>query len=85
MPITNKNRATESRKNYLSARDTSRSRSRVRKNGPTTGLARNTNGFYETEIDSSLTAHSCGALDIVCQHCNALKWIGEKKYILLSG
>ena len=51
---------------------------RVRKNGPTTGLARDANDFYDTEIDSRLTALSCGALDIVCQHCNALRWIGEK-------
>ena len=76
--LTNNNRAAENRNNYLRARDASRSRSRVRKNGPTTGLARNANGFFETEIDSRLTAHSCGALDIVCQHCNALRWIGEK-------
>ena len=75
-PLTNKNRATENRKNYLRAKDASRSRSRVRKNGPTTGLARNANDFYDTEIDPRLTAHSCGTLDIVCQHCNALSWIG---------
>ena len=25
-----------------------------------------------------LATDSCGALDIVCQHCNALRWIGEK-------
>ena len=66
--LTNKNRATENRKNYLRAKNASRSRSRVRKNGPTTGFARNGNGFYETEIDSRLTAHSFGALDIVYQH-----------------
>ena len=33
MPITNKKRATENRNNYLRARDASRSRSTVRKNG----------------------------------------------------
>ena len=77
-PLTNKNRATENRKNYLRARNASRSRSRVKKKDPMTGLARNANDFYETEIDPRLTAHSCGALDIVCQHCNALRWIGEK-------
>ena len=67
-PLTNKNRETENRKNYLRARDASRSRSRVRKNGPTTGLAQNANDFDEIEIDPRLTTHSCGALDIVCQH-----------------
>ena len=76
--LTNKNIATENRNNYLRARDASRSRSRVRKNGPTTGLARNANNFFKTEIDHRLSAHSCGALDIVCQHFNALRWIGEK-------
>ena len=81
-PLTNKNRATENRKNYLRARDASKSRSRVRKNSPTTGLARNANGFYETEIDSRLTVHSCGALDIVCLHFIALRWIGL--YVAMS-
>ena len=81
--LTNNNRAAENRNNYLRARDASRSRSRVRKNGPTTGLARNANGFYETHIDSRLTAHTCGALDIVCQHCNALRWIGEKIHFVV--
>ena len=69
-----KNKATENRKSYLRARDASRSRSRVRKNGPMTGLARNAKDFYDTEIDPRLTAHSCGALNIVCQHCSALRY-----------
>ena len=77
-PLTNKNRETENRNNYQRARDASRSRSRVRKNGPTARLCRNANDFSEIEIDSMLAAYSCGALDIVCQHCNALRWIGEK-------
>ena len=68
-PLTNKNRASENRKNYLRAWDAS------------TGLARNAND--ETEIDSRLTAHSCGALDIVCQHCNELRWIGEKIHFVV--
>ena len=52
-PLTNKNRATENRKNYLRARGASRSRSRSRvwKNGPTIELARNANDLFETEID----------------------------------
>ena len=77
-PLTSKNRETDKRKNYLRARDASRSRSGVRKNGRTARFCRNANDFSEIEIDSMIAAHSCGALDIVCQHCNALRWIGEK-------
>ena len=67
-PLTNKNRETDNRKNYLRVRDASRSRSRVWKNGPKTGLGRNANDFSEIETDSKLAADSCGALDIICQH-----------------
>ena len=56
-PLTNKNRETENRKNYLRARDASRSRSKVRKNGQTAKLCRNANDFSEIGIDSMLATH----------------------------
>ncbi|GFR65167.1 hypothetical protein ElyMa_003649400 [Elysia marginata] len=49
------------------------------KKGPTIGLALNANDFHESNLDKRLSTHSCGDLDIVCQHCNALRWKGEKQ------
>lgn len=41
-------------------------------------LACNANQFDENEVDGTLQTHSCGQFNVVCEHCNALRWREER-------